>query len=197
MRHFSEGAAIELLAVHFALSVPVAFEDVKKVYRKKSKLLHPDAGGSEEEFKAFSGAFDSLKQLYQTGSRLFDAELLGDGEFVRPTMPRVTVDGIPLCELGLGLGPTTNGTDCTRCERRGYSIVEERGQATCPSCDGLGMYMHPEHGRRQCSTCLGWGRVIYKVARIHVLKCAECRGTGEIRIYNPVIPKGRLTSMAA
>ena len=194
MRYVPEGTAIELLGVHFGLSAPVAFDDVKKVYRKKSKLLHPDAGGTEDEFKLFSGAFDTLKQLYQTGSRLFDAEPVGElGKLEQPSMPRVTVDGTPLCDLGLGLGPTTNGTDCKHCERRGYTVVEEKGKVSCPTCDGMGLYLHPVYGRRNCCTCDGHGRVYYKHAKLYVLMCGTCHGTGEIKIYNPVLPKGRLT----
>jgi DnaJ-class molecular chaperone len=195
MFYFSEGMAIEHLMVQFGLSAPVAFDDVKKVYRSKSKLLHPDLGGPEEEFKALCNAFDELKKLYQAGSRLFDAEPMdekGSGKLERPAMPRVTVDGIPLCELGLGLGPTINGTDCTGCGRLGYKVIEERGLVTCPSCNGQGVYLHPMYGQRQCSTCDGHGRVNYKYAKVYVLRCSECRGTGEKRIYNPVLPKGRL-----
>ena len=91
----TEGQATQALETHFNLTAPVAFEDVKRRYRKESKRLHPDLGGSEEKFKALSNAFDGLKQLYQLGSRLFDAELLeetADGESRPPPMPRETVD---------------------------------------------------------------------------------------------------------
>lgn len=129
----TEGQAIQFLEIHFGLSAPVAFEDVKKKYRKKSMELHPDRGGSEEKFKKFGGAFDDLKELYQEGSSLFDTAPLGDteGESKNVSMPRETVDGTPLSELGLGLGPTTNGRDCTECDSRGYTTTTEHSLGVC------------------------------------------------------------------
>ncbi len=231
MRTITEGQAIELLHTHFLLSAPVAFEDVKKKYRQESKRLHPDAGGSEDAFKALSGAFDGLKQLYQIGSRLFDAEPLeevAEGEPKPPSMPRTTIDGTPLSELGLGLGPTTNGRDCPHCEHRGYTITKEHSHGRCTKCGGKGMqpreypcnacsgtgkftqarsgrvvdclrcngsgkFQHP-HFKEWCTACHGSGRTnTARVIKIYVMKCWNCKGTGEIEIWNPVIPKGRLT----
>jgi len=227
----TEGQAIDFLDTFFGLNAPVAFEDVKKKYRKESKRLHPDAGGSEEKFKALSGAFDGLKQLYQLGSRLFDADPLGDiadGESRPPPMPRETVDGTPLSELGLGLGPTTNGRDCTDCESRGYTITTEHGVAACKKCEGSGRqprefpcracagsgkftqkrsrrvvdcrvcqgsgkYKHPFQ-EEWCHSCRGTGRgSSEKVVRIYAMKCYSCKGTGETEVWNPVLPKGRLS----
>lgn len=40
------------------LALPVSVDDVEEAYRTKAKLLHPDAGGSEEEFKALQQAYE-------------------------------------------------------------------------------------------------------------------------------------------
>lgn len=229
MRTISEGQAILLLQDHFSFAAPIAFEDVKKKYRQETKRLHPDAGGSEEAFKALSSAFASLQELYQRGSHLFDAEPMDEksGEVKPVSMPRKTVDGIPLSELGLGLGPTTNGRECPQCDQRGYTVVKEHGRGKCQKCEGLGhqhceyrcrfcqgtglftqshsgkevpcrkctgtgTYVHPFNTQR-CTVCYGSGKgASDHVTNIYILKCYECRGTGEIEVWNPVIPKGRL-----
>jgi DnaJ-class molecular chaperone len=227
----SEGRGIEFLRLHFDCNVPVAFDDVKKKFRQKSKLLHPDVGGEEEAFKALSNAFDDLKKLYEAGSRIFDAEPaeeVPEGETKPPSMPRETVDGTALSELGLGLGPTTNGRECFHCKQRGYTITKEYGKGPCRSCSGTGgepreFSCRPCRGSgrvRQartgeevsCRLCFGTGKFKHpllkdcvhcygtgesrtgaeRVKRIYALKCYDCKGTGEIQVLNPVLPKGRL-----
>lgn len=183
MRTITEGQAIELLELHFGLSAPVAFEDVKKKYRKESKRLHPDSGSSdssEDAFKALSGAFDGLKQLYQIGSRLFDAEPMSDdaaeGEQQPPKMPRETVDGTPLSELGLGLGPTTNGRECTECDSLGYKVVHEHDFVDCSKCEGSGQ----QPREFQCRACNGSGRFTQRRS-LREVDCRVCQGTGRFK----------------
>lgn len=180
MRTITEGQAIELLELHFGLSAPVAFEDIKKKYRKESKRLHPDSSSpdsSEDAFKALSGAFDGLKHLYQIGSRLFDAEPMSDdaaeGEPQPPKMPRETVNGTPLSELGLGLGPTTNGKECTECDSLGYKVVHEHGFGKCAKCEGHGY--QPREFR--CRACDGSGRFVQRRS-LREVDCRVCQGTG-------------------
>lgn len=232
MRTMNEGQAADLLRLHFGLDAPVAFEDVKKRYKQESRRLHPDAGGTAEHFRALCEAFNYLKRLYELGSDLFNAEPAGsaNGEQRSPKMPRETVEGIPLSELGLGLGPTTNGRPCAHCEQRGYTVTKEHARGRCQKCsgsgrrpqeypcvpcsgsgkftqrrtgrvvdclvcDGSGKRKHPFLVDR-CSGCGGLG-TIERVARIYAMKCWECKGTGEIKIWNPVIPKGRLVGPVA
>jgi len=38
-------------------------EDVKRAYRDKAKLLHPDKGGNEEQFKRIQIAYEVIKKL--------------------------------------------------------------------------------------------------------------------------------------
>lgn len=183
MRTITEGQAIEFLHLHFDLDAPVAFEDVKKKYRKESKRLHPDSGSpesSEDAFKALSGAFEGLKQLYQLGSRLFDAEPMSDdvvkGETQTPKMPRETVDGTPLSELGLGLGPTTNGKECVECNNLGYKVVHEHGVGKCQKCEGHGYHQQ----EWPCRPCNGTGRFVQSRSKREV-NCRVCEGSGTFK----------------
>lgn len=44
--------------------VPVNKEDIRTRYKKLSKIYHPDAGGTEEEFQRINEAWDTAKKLY-------------------------------------------------------------------------------------------------------------------------------------
>lgn len=228
MRTITEGEAIRLLQTQFGLTAPVAFEDVKAVYRKKRSKMHPDTASTdrEQEFKALSGAYRELKKLFQTDCSLFSADPTNEEEIA--SFPTHTVDGTPLHELGLGLGPTTNGRECENCNADGYKISREYKKAPCETCKGegkvprelpcrpckgsgrfiqaqsrrevdcrvcggSGIFKHP-YQRMWCPSCLGAGTGSDDaVARTFALKCHVCKGAGETEIWNPVIPKGRLS----
>ncbi len=196
---FTDGQAIEALHAFFGLQAPASFDDVKTKYRLESKKLHPDAGGSEEDFKALSNAFGSLRKLYEAGSQLFKAEPLKEGEQGdpnQPAMPRTTVDGVSLSALGLGLGPTTNGRECTHCNSQGYTITRDHVRPRCLKCNGTGVksgsFRFSFFAENYCVDCNGSGRGPDRVAQVYAMKCHDCKGTGEIEVLNPVIPKGRL-----
>lgn len=195
--YISEGQAIDILADQFGLEAPVAFETVKKKYRLLSKQTHPDLGGSEEAFKELNNAFEELKKLFDAGSSLFDAEAesteSGEGNNEKHLkMPRTLVDGTPLSELGLGLGPTTNGRDCPHCAHKGYTATYQHDMVACMACTGRGRVR-----RQWCNECAGRGRVRSpNPVSVYLLRCYSCKGTGEIEILNPVLPKGRLTSLS-
>lgn len=182
MRTITEGQAIDFLRTHFDFDAPVSFEDVKKKFRQESKRLHPDSGSpdcSEEAYKDLSGAFDGLKQLYQLGSRLFDAdpmEEVVEGEAKPPKLPRETVDGTPLSELGLGLGPTTNGIECARCEAHGYTIVKEHGRSKCTNCNGSGK----QPREFACRPCRGTGKFT-QLRSQRVVDCRVCQGKSKFK----------------
>ena len=113
----------------------------------------------------------------------------------------MTVDGTPLSELGLGLGPTTNGKDCPnpKCGGRGYETHHGPAWKVCPveTCfRGLVTYKHwdtVEHITRYCFVCDGLGQVRAS-GNVYYVKCRQCDGTGEVINFNPVIPKGALRS---
>lgn len=205
---------------YFNLFLPFSVGDLKKAHRKTSRELHPDLGGDEERFKKMQSAYDFLLGLQGKSFGIFEESEI-DGVI------EATVTGIPLSELGLGLGPTTNGKDCSGCNHRGYTVRYGRKWTVCDYCDdygfaprefpcracngtgkftqrrtkrvvdcrvcnGTGTFKHP-YLKMQCPKCRGgktiWGEdansPIYEV-------CWECKGKGEIPIWNPVLPKGAL-----
>lgn len=104
---------------------------------------------------------------------------------------------------------------CRACKGEGKLPNPKTGKLIieCPSCEGSGRF-YPEvkkgefiynvafktiKGKRRkiykCKTCKGWGEVLGKKKEIKDEKftystCDYCGGVGEIRIYNPVIPRG-------
>ena len=195
---------------YFDLQPPFSLIMLKKAFRVASKKLHPDT--SQEDT---AREFVRMKACYERLVGLAEADLITGT--VSGSMR--TIDGVFLSELGLGLGPMKNGVDCSRCEHRGYSEEKgiswdpcsechgsgrsisvmacrycERGRfkqksgriVTCHVCNGSGEY------RILCDTCGGRGSIFNPNGKISYRRCYECKGTGEIEILNPVIPKGRL-----
>ena len=104
----------------FCLEIPFTLTELKKAYRKASRELHPDMdGGDEEDFKAMQSAYEFISKFGQM-PEVFTQEKDRDSD----SRPLTTTDGTPLADLGLGLGPTTNGKDCESCGHTGYNGLE-------------------------------------------------------------------------
>jgi hypothetical protein len=64
LREFAEPAGDDDrpdFMVTLGLAAPYTLEDVKQAYLEKAKQVHPDRGGSPEEFNALQGAFERAK----------------------------------------------------------------------------------------------------------------------------------------
>jgi len=170
---------VEALAYqHFKLPAFFTLQDIKDAYRSRSKELHPDRGGDAVEFREMKAAYDKL--IKYAVPNFISAERL----------PR-TRDGSYLHELGLGLGPRVNGKPCPSCDRRGYHRIEEAQYVKageCRKCRGLGT-----RGWRICTDCGGRGHYLRRVEpKIVFERCYKCTGTGELEVFNCVIPKGAI-----
>lgn len=199
----------------FGLSLPLSAGELKSAFRAAAKRLHTDTSGDQatkDQFVAMKNAYDFLVKLegmeYVYGTRTHTGSL-------------TTTDGTPLYELGLGLGPMKNGRDCERCNHKGYTEehdvldrtcwrCDHRGQVPvvelCGCCHGTGKFTQRRSGRVvPCRACLGRGRKSsFKLCpdchgskrigggRAHYSRCFKCGGTGEIELFSPLLPKGRL-----
>lgn len=168
---------ITLARQHFAVELPVSSISLKKAYRKRCRTLHPDAGGDEASFKEMQAAYTQL-----TDSDCVAAVFAHEQEF-RDTL--TTMCGTPLAELGLGLGPTTNGSDCPECQHRGYYEQTSRYGVPCDRCDGIGR----EPAFSKCRPCNGSGKFTQRRSR-RVIDCRVCHGSGKFfhgpgRLFRP------------
>ena len=78
---------------------------------------------------------------------------------------------------------------CHPCRGTGkFQQLRGRIVVTCRVCDGSGI---KSNVYQICPDCHGSKR-INKPQRKRFVKCYECKGTGEIELFNSVLPKGRM-----
>lgn len=150
-------------------------DEIKKAFRTKSKELHPDRGGDEEQFKKVNEAYSTLsddgkKQEYDMrrsnpfggGGDPFDifANMFGQRQAQRAP-DRVMDLNVGAVDSFLGKKITIN-----------YSRKKH-----CEPCGGQG-------GERQtCGTCQGTGRITQSMGNsffqnIFQTPCGACQGRG-------------------
>src|SRR5262249_48821004 len=103
------------------------------------------------------------------------------------------VQGWINCALCIGHG-WVSFTKCRRCSGTG-KYTNKKGDATfdCYTCKGMGTV--PSIRIVKCWECNGFGSKYMSTKSMIYRLCYTCSGTGEIKIYNPVIPKGILTGL--
>ena len=119
--------------------------------------------------------------------------------------------------------PSCNATGwkhvaCSRCGGSGKGNAK---MPICPQCKGSGSFvphdmavkkgMKPKSfgfndlyglfgtGRHwpdnhYCNNCGGTGNVLDQTGKKYAVTCSECKGIGEVKMWNPVLPRGLLTS---
>jgi len=188
----------------------VTLADVKAEYRRQAFLHHPDRGGDAEKFKELKASYELVlefrHQLTQEED-ILDIEYTADGYPVSDLGLGLGSDvmGAKPCEDCRGKGHVVRfrgrrepvSIPCPRCEGNGvlyYRCKKCRGYGkimgkTCPECEGAGRLID-----RACNYCHSSGRVFRKGQWVEttvrvVYRCSTCEGTGEIELFNPVIPR--------
>ena len=156
-------------------------DEIKKAFREKSKVMHPDKGGNEEDFKKINEAYDTLgdpnkRQQYNNqknnpfgdmgGGNPFDMfnQMFngGFGGFQQRKAPDKIID------LNVGVVDSYLGKNLT------HSFIRK---TICNTCDGKG-------GERvTCGTCNGTGTLTQRVgnsffSNIIRTTCVSCSGRG-------------------
>jgi DnaJ-class molecular chaperone len=175
---------LETAAQQFGVKLPIERATLKKLFREAAKRLHTDTSGEDtkEAFILMKSAYDFLCDENLTGVFTDGPELL------------TTEEGTPLSYLGLGLGPMKNSKTCDECKGAGYRTdkrwkFEWTPSIPCSHCLLMGTTIF-------CGRCGPKGiRRIDKKVTVYMI-CAPCQGTGEIELFNPVIPKGLLAAFA-
>ncbi len=155
--------------------------DIKKAYRKLSKLHHPDANDSsdDEEFKKISEAYNVLSDVNkrakydnQGGSDMFDSFFGGFGGFGFNQSQQQNFRGRNLnLTYSISLDDVASGEPKT---------IRYKRKVKCHSCNG-----HGGDDIQNCSSCNGHGK-IRQVQRTpfgvieQVTVCSSCGGTGKV-----------------
>jgi DnaJ-class molecular chaperone len=211
--------AVALAGKFFNLSLPCGIGDLKSAYRKASRELHPDLGGDEEAFKEMRNAYEFLLGLHGKSLGIFKEKEIDSnskktvegislhnlGQGLGPTQngrdcPDCEHRGYTVefgrewkyCDYCDDFGYIPREFPCRACNGTGKFTQASKRVVNCRICNGTGIFKHP-YLRTICPKCRGsktiWGKdessPKYRV-------CSKCEGKGEIPIWNPVIPKGRL-----
>jgi DnaJ-class molecular chaperone len=82
---------------------------------------------------------------------------------------------------------------CRRCGAMGRYKVNGVDRGECRGCGGSGQFYLKFKFPARCQKCNGEGYVENKPVKKKIyIKCLECKGTGEIEMFNPVIPRFRI-----
>jgi len=179
-------------------------EEIKKAYRKKAVEHHPDKGGSEEEFKKISEAYDMLgdeqkRKQYDNQKNNPFAGFGGGGnpfedffgnQFYRQRK-RVVPDKV--IEITVGALESYNANEKTITYQRKHPCNTCNGgggdKIKCNSCNGVG-YSEIKIGtgifvqivRQPCGVCKGNG-FMYKT------RCTTCNGETTVNTMETITIK--------
>lgn len=205
-------------AIVLGISMPCTIEAVKGAYRAHARKHHPDVGGDAVKFREGTDAYEFLCSLEEFG--FFVKQ---DGASPRPMMTveghalhelgkglGPTKNG-GTCEGCKGRGYNTDtvtgaelcncAVPCDRCQGTGTYRAARGSDSplvfggyrktfirSCKFCLGSGLGTLRNHKR-----CGGTGRVTTILSEVHHW-CYKCKGTGEIELWNPVLPKMRMSA---
>jgi len=139
-------------------------EEIKKAFRRLSKLHHPDKGGDQEKFKEINEAYQTLSHPEKKAAY--------DNGIVYVARQKREVTAV-VVQIHWGLADIKNGKD--------FSVSFNR-YITCPDCHGLGS--KSSKAVIVCPQCHGAGKFSRK-AQTHFgmmmqeTICMSCRGRGE------------------
>ena len=175
------------------VSDTVSAEEIKKVYRKKAKEMHPDKGGDEEEFKKISNAYNILSDPSKRSD--YDNQLkYGNQQFrshgFNGNMGQDIFDqffnrnnrayNIPkkgedlVVSVSLTLEEIYSGTS---------KNIKYNKMIMCSNCNGSGA--HDDKSHVICSGCNGSGQKIRQSQTFFggmtqmITTCNECGGEGK------------------
>lgn len=199
----------KLMAILNIKTFPFSKRTLVVNFRGLAKIHHSDKkGGDDEMMKKITAAYSELLPLAVedvTDEMKGEANLKrrnhkdkdmftlyesckncnGSG-FIYPTI----FDGYEACYNCNGVGRESIPVTCNVCKGTGKFTQQNSGRVVdCLRCNGTGIH-HYKHWK--CWKCNGTGKITkYTETKQY---CPKCNGTGktELKVYNPVIPKGAI-----
>lgn len=215
----SKQDATDFALHYFGIAFPISREAFKSAFRSAAKRLHPDTTNEVSKASA-NDIFIRMKAFYDTLVSMNPSWAFVDGtEPLKTTNYRLLSElGLGLGPLVNGRecvqcqhkGYTEEKLNawqtCTQCSSYGWTYTQP-----CLRCKGSGKYTNrkgdasfecyvcrgdgylPSRHLNKCWVCKGEGGKKVPVNSVVYYFCYTCNGVGEIKIYNPVIPKGILS----
>lgn len=199
----------------FGLTLPLSLTEFKRAYRVAAKTLHPDneTFGDAESFIEMQKAYELLAKTPEafegappsTITTVDGTPLSELGKGLGPTTngqicPECDGNGYESTE-GFGSwkvcdrcisGRVPRTFTCRPCKGTGKFTQKNSGRIVdCRVCKGTGVFHHPTL-TMDCPICGGTATVRIPGQNVSYHICWKCKGAGEIKIFNPVIPKGAL-----
>ena len=160
-------------------------QEIKRAYRKKARLIHPDTSSSPGDVSAFV----ELRRAFEALMREFRVLKPAAGTDTSP--PPGNDSGFNMCD-GAFLFLEVSAREAFSGEKVEVLVTDQ--EAFCPRCGGTGNISGS--GERPCSTCGGSGHqeVPWGDERLIVV-CRECGGTGfmDLPICNLCRGRGRVS----
>ncbi len=130
--------------------------EIRRAFREKARLLHPDAGGEVERFLELKRSYELLCAKHSPARLHLVRERPSGGNYF------LTFLDVTVRELALGAAVT---------------VVVPDQPVRCPRCGGRGL--DPEGRKEICPACGGAGRVTFGRARKrYEIACPRCGGEG-------------------
>jgi DnaJ-class molecular chaperone len=198
------------------VALPVSLNALKTAYRRRSHEEHPDVSKhpqAAERFLALTIAYEhlqadprALEYSAEDARRLLTDDGTPLAELGKGLGPKT--NGRP-CDDCTGRGYRSykiDGMRCPKCRPYYLNIFHRAWEYLCRKCNGSGKFKNKGEcfpcrgtgwtrttsGRNTCVACKGTEIVENPQAPVAHVKCAGCKGTGELMVFNPVLPKGLL-----
>ncbi len=206
------------------ITLPIPLNTLKTTFRRRSREEHPDVSKHPEATSRFARLNEAYNLLLKDPTALeFTKEaarkLMTEEGFLLADLgkglgPKTNGRPCEFCDARGYRGYKADRVPCPDCREVFVNIFQRAWAYKCRKCSGTGRFKRDGRdvgecfacngtsfhlsgtGSRSnsCRTCHGRQSVDDPRGRTRYVRCTTCKGTGEILVFNPVLPKGLLTT---